>query len=286
MRNISVLGLAAAAAMALSSCTGGGGAGPTATDSPTPTEKVYTEDELRDLVSGLTDADGNELQLYSPDQVDQGEGIARLLMGQATVEPEDCKSIATAGLLESVESGDVAIAVSESNEPRTVSAQSGEDGPDAEELLQDIADKMDECSEFTVEVAGQTVNVTSERLAADTDGEETFATLSTRGEETSDMLMQVSAAEGRLLVVATKSGEDLGNEDQEELEELVDTVLAKASDGTSPTATRTATGTATGTASPTETGMTSTPSPTVTETDRTEDTTATPTGGTTGTTSP
>ena len=280
MRNTSVLGLAAAAVVALSSCTGGGGTGTPATTSPTSTEqadKVYSEEELRDLVSGMTDTDGNELRLYSPGQVQQGERIERLLMGQANVEPEDCKSIATAGLVDSVESGDVAVAISDSNEPRTLSAQSGAEGPDAEALLTDIRGKMGQCSEFTVEALGQSTRITSEELKADTTGKETFATLSTRGEATSDVLMQVSAAEGRLLVVATKSGASLGDEDRQELDELINKVLEKADGASSPTATRTPSPTGT------QTGRTSSPSPTVTG-PATPDTT--PTGGTTGTTSP
>jgi hypothetical protein len=81
--------------------------------------------------------------------------------------------------------------------------------------------------------------------------------------------MQVSAAEGRLLVVATKGGSDLGDDDQKELEDLVNEVLAKAG-GTSESATPTTTRTATGTDSPT-----STTSPTATETE--EDATMEPT---------
>jgi hypothetical protein len=231
----------------------------------------------------MSDADGNELRLYSADQVDRGERIARLLMGAARVEPQDCKSIATAGLLDTVERGEVAIAISDSREPRTLSAESGGEGPNAEALLKDISGKMAQCSEFSVQIAGQSTKVTSDRLEASTDGKETFATLSTRGDGTSDMLMQVSAAEGRLLVVATKNGASLGDDDQKELEDLVNKVLEKASP------------TATGTASPTGTGRTSSPSPTVTGTSDatvtptvapTVTSTLTPTDGTTGTTSP
>jgi hypothetical protein len=43
--------------------------------------------------------------------------------------------------------------------------------------------------------------------------------------------MQVSAAEGRLLVVATKSGATLGDPDQKELEDLINKVLEKAEGG-------------------------------------------------------
>src|SRR5215210_5283139 len=138
MRQIPALGLAAAAALALASCTGGGGtANPTPTGSSptTPSDKVYSEEELRELVSGMTDADGNELKLYSTEQVDQGEQIARLLLNSAKVDPQDCKSIATAGLLDSVEEGEVAVSISESDNPRTLSAQSGQEGPRATELL-------------------------------------------------------------------------------------------------------------------------------------------------------
>lgn len=237
MRTTSALGLAAASVLALAACTGGGagqGASPTATTSAAAEEKVYTEDELRELISGMKDGEGNELKLYSKDQVDQGSNIAKLLMGTAKVDPEECKAIATAGLLDKVDDGEVAVAISESSQPRTLSAQSGADGPDAVELLRDVSGKMDKCEKFSVDALGQRYDVTSEELKAETDGEETFATVSTRS--TGEKLMQVSAAEGRLLVVATKGGSDLADDDQKELAELVNAVLAKA-DGGAGTAT-------------------------------------------------
>lgn len=243
MKNASaIVGLAAAACLTLTSCTGGGGESGTAEPSGSPgeatasesgeaqsgDEKVYSVEELRDLISGLTDEEGNELTLYSEDQVEQGSQIAQLLLTTASVNPEECKSIATAGLLDSVEGSEVAVAISESDEPRTVSAQSGEEGPSATELLEEVSGTMEQCEEFTIEAAGQQLDVTSEELDAQTDAEQTFATVSTRGNDESQMLMQVSAAQGRLLVVATKGGADLGDEDQQELEDLINEVLSKA----------------------------------------------------------
>ncbi|CAN7522004.1 hypothetical protein LJR078_003783 [Arthrobacter sp. LjRoot78] len=284
MGKVPVLGLAAAV-LSLAACTGGGGgtASPTATTATTEAaqDKVYTEDELRELISGMKDAEGNELKLYSKDQVDQGGRIASLLMSAAKTDPEGCKSIATAGLLDTVDKGEVAVAISESKEPRTVSAQSGSEGPDAVGLLQELSGKMDQCDKFSLDVLGQKYEVSSKELQAETDAEETFATVSTRGTGTADMLMQVSAAEGRLLVVATKGGADLGSSDQKELEEVINRVLQKAEGGTasaSPTSTGTAssTGTATVTVTPSESstptetesgdGATSSPSPTSTVT--------------------
>lgn len=267
MRKIALLGLAAVTVLAVGSCTGGGGTGSptTATTTATVQPKVYSEDELRSLISGMTDRDGNELRLYSKDQVDQGSRIANLLMNTARVEPENCKSIATAGLLDSVESGQVAVAISDSPKARTLSAQSGSDGPDAVTLLKDIRGKVAECSKFTVDVAGQRHDVTSKELQARTKAEETFGTVSTRGTDTSNMLMQVSGATGRLLVVATKSGADLGDSDQDELEELIDKVLDKAAGGATGSPTTGGTSTATSTATTTTT-VTVTPSPTATST--------------------
>jgi hypothetical protein len=241
----------AAAMIALAGCTGGGGgaASPSATQtttasaSQTAEAKVYTEDELRDLISGVKDGDGNELKLYSKEQVDQGGNIANLLLSTATVDPKDCKDIATAGLLDKVESGDVAVALSEGDQPRSLSAQSGSEGPDAVEVLDGISGKMDQCAKFSVTALGQRYEVNSEELQADTDAERTFATLSTRSGENQQKLMQVSAAEGRLLVVATKSGANLGDPDQKELEDLINDVLEKADEGSgtsSPTSTSTA----------------------------------------------
>ncbi|TDL39013.1 hypothetical protein E2R57_07565 [Arthrobacter nitrophenolicus] len=267
--------------LALAGCTGGGGgtASPTATatasPSPTEEEKVYTEDELRELISGKTDADGNELKLYSKEQVDQGGNIANLLLSTATVDPEDCKDIATAGLLDTVENGEVAVAISEGNQSRTLSAQSSGEGEDAEQVLTDIKGKMGQCATFTVEALGQSYEVSSEELQAETEADETFATLSTRSGENQQKLMQVSAAEGRLLVVATKSGAELGDTDQKELEDLINEVLEQADDGgatSSPTSTSTSTSTATSTASPDDTA-----SPMATETEDMETSTASPT---------
>lgn len=278
MRNTAAFGLAAASVLALAACTGGStgpSPSPTATTSATAEDKVYSEDELRELIAGAKDGEGNELKLYSEEQVDQGGNIASLLLSTATVDPEDCKSIATAGLLDKVDSGEVAVAISESAQPRTLSAQSGSEGPDAVGLLREVSGKMSQCAKFTVQALGQSYEVTSEELQATTDAEETFATLSTRGQNSNEKLMQVSAAEGRLLVVATKGGSDLADDDQKELEDLINEVLAKAS-GSSGSPTASPTRSATGTESPTGTA-----SPTATETEEGSDMEPTSTATTT-----
>ena len=241
MRRVSALGVAAAVVLALAGCAGGGSGtaspsgtastSPSASASKTADAKVYSEDELRSLISGMKDDDGNELKLYSKDQVAQGGNIANLLMSTATIDPKDCKDIATAGLLDKVENGDVAVALSEGNQPRTLSAQSGSDGPDAVKTLNDISGKMGQCAKFSVSALGQKYDVSSQELQAKTDADKTFATVSTRSGDNQQKLMQVSAAQGRLLVVATKSGTDLGDKDQKELEGLINNVLKKAEGG-------------------------------------------------------
>jgi hypothetical protein len=199
----------------------------------------------------MKDADGNELKLYSKEQVDQGGNIANLLMSTATIDPKDCKDIATAGLLDKVESGDVAVALSEGNQPRTLSAQSGSEGPDAVKTLNDISGKMDQCAKFTVSALGQKYEVSSQELQADTDADKTFATVSTRSGDNQQKLMQVSAAQGRLLVVATKSGTDVGDQDKKELEDLINAVLKKAeSGGATSSASATSSSSSSGMASP------------------------------------
>ncbi|MHC6593373.1 hypothetical protein [Arthrobacter sp. C152] len=272
MRKVSALGVMTAAMLVLAGCSGGGGGSATpsgtATASASATKaagaKVYSEDELRNLISGMKDSDGNELKLYSKEQVDQGGNIANLLMGTATIDPKECKDIATAGLLDKVESGDVAVALSQGNKPRTLSAQSGGSGPDAVKTLEDVSGKMGQCATFSVSALGQKYDVSSEKLKADTDADTTFATVSTRSGDNQQKLMQVSAAQGRLLVVATKSGTDLGDQDQKELEDLINDVLAKAGGGATSSATATSpSGGSMGTSSP---GATSTATSTATAT--------------------
>jgi hypothetical protein len=278
MRTTAALGLAVASVLALAACTGGStgpSPSPTATTSAAAEDKVYSEDELRELIAGAKDGEGNELKLYSEEQVDQGGNIASLLLSTATVDPEDCKSIATAGLLDKVDNGEVAVAISDSAQPRTLSAQSGSEGPDAVGLLREVSGKMSQCAKFTVQALGQSYEVTSEELQATTDAAESFATLSTRGPNSNEKMMQVSAAAVRLLVVATKGGSDLADDDQKELEDLINNVLAKAS-GSSGSPTASPTRSATGTGSPTMTA-----SPTATETEEGSDMEPTSTATTT-----
>ncbi|MET4622010.1 hypothetical protein ABIE18_003478 [Arthrobacter sp. 2762] len=279
MRRVPALAVFAVAAVALAGCSGGGGGSATSPSSATTSsasastparEKVYSEDELRELISGMRDGDGNELKLYSKEQVDQGGKIADLLLNTASVDPEDCKDIATAGLVDKVEHGDVAVALSDSDQPRSLSAQSGSEGPDAEKVLKDISGTMDKCAKFTVKAVGQAYEVSSEKLDAKTKAKETFGTISTRSDESQKKLMQVSAADGRLLVVATKSGPSLGDPDQKELEDLINEVLEKAEGGSetpsemmtsssgSVTSSPSSTATSTSSASPTSTPTMST----------------------------
>lgn len=283
MRKVPALGLMTAAMIALAGCTGGGGgaASPTATEtagasaSQTAEAKVYTEDELRELIAGLKDEDGSELKLYSKEQVDQGGNIANLLLSTATVDPADCKDIATAGLLDTVESGEIAVALSAGDQPRTISAQSGSEGPDAVEVLDGISGKMGQCDKFSVTALGQTYEVNNEELQANTDAEKTFGTLSTRSGENQQKLMQVSAAEGKLLVVATKSGANLGDPDQKELEDLINEVLQKA-DGGSATSSPMSTSTS-GSTSTSSPGESASPPATETETESAGTSSASPT---------
>ncbi|MBL0704147.1 hypothetical protein JJE72_01335 [Sinomonas sp. JC656] len=258
--------MAGTAALVLAACSGGSSspsASPSgsASGSASASAKVYSDNDLRSMVSGLKDSDGNELKLYSKEQVNQGKDLGKILLGTATVDPSDCKSIATAGLVDSVDSGSVAVAISDSQKPRTVSAQSGSQGPDSQQVLKNIESKMSSCSKFTVSVLGQKVTVESKQLQAKTDAAETFGTTSTRGGNSSDMLMQVSGAQGRLLVVATKSGGNLGDSDQSELEGLVNDVLHKAS-GSSSTSTSSGTSSPSSTSSSTSSMSSSTSSST------------------------
>ncbi|HKU12012.1 MAG TPA: hypothetical protein VJQ61_12425 [Sinomonas sp.] len=269
MKRFLAVGLAAVAAAALASCNGGGGAAPSTsgTSQSTKAQKTYSESELRNLVSGLKDSDGNDLKLYSPEQVGSAKNIAKLLLDTATVDPSDCKSLATAGLVQSVENGSVAVAISDSDKPRTASAQSSSQGPDAEQLLTDIRGKADKCSTFSVTILGQKQSLATKQLQATTQAAQSFGTVSTRGGNSSDMLMQVSGAQGRLLVVATKSGGNLGDSDQKELQDLVNSILQKAQGSSaSPTSgSGSGSGTSTSTGSPTGSGSgssTSTGAPT------------------------
>lgn len=257
-------GLAGVAALGLAACTGGGGTSQSASPSPSASAsaKVYSESDLQSLVSGLKDSDGNDLKPYSKEQVAAGKDLGKILLSTATVDPSDCKSIATAGLVDSVDSGSVAVAISDSQKPRTVSAQSGSQGPDSQQVLKDIEGKMGTCSNFTVSALGQKVTVASKQLQAKTDAAETFGTVSTRGNNSSDMLMQVSGAQGRLLVVATKSGGNLGDTDQKELEGLVNDVLHKAtgSSTSSPSSSMTSSPSTASSSSSSSSGSSSSPS--------------------------
>lgn len=78
------------------------------------------------------------------------------------------------------------------------------------EVLQEIRGRMDQCNNFSVAALGQTYQVSSKELQADTDARETFATVSTRADGDQQMLMQVATKDGANLGIPTRrNSEDL-----------------------------------------------------------------------------
>ncbi|WP_347110046.1 hypothetical protein AAHB33_05080 [Paenarthrobacter sp. S56] len=95
------VGISALIVMALTGCGGSNGssgaASPEATASPTPTAaKQYTNDELVELVKQIKPKSGKELTVASSEDLAK-ENPVKSLLSMFTIEPAECKDLATLG---------------------------------------------------------------------------------------------------------------------------------------------------------------------------------------------
>ncbi|MFC8040681.1 hypothetical protein ACFUOZ_15120 [Paenarthrobacter sp. NPDC057355] len=165
------VGISALVVMALTGCGGSTGstnsASPEATASPTPTAaKQYTNDELVELVKQIKPKSGKELTVASSEELAQ-ENPIKALMSMFTIEPAECKDLATLGGTETLAGSTTAAGAdldAASGVMTMVTLTSGLE----KQKLQDSIDKsgaeVEKCSKMTLSMSGQSMNVSTEKF--------------------------------------------------------------------------------------------------------------------------
>jgi hypothetical protein len=165
------VGISALAMMALTGCGGSGGstdtASPEATASPTPTAaKQYTNDELVELVKQIKPKSGKELTVASSDELAQ-ENPMKALLSMFTVEPAECKDLATLGGSETLAGSTTAAGAdlnSESGVMTMVTLTSGLDKQKLQDSIDQSGAQAEKCAKMTLSMSGQSMNVSTEKF--------------------------------------------------------------------------------------------------------------------------
>ncbi|MBE0009149.1 MULTISPECIES: hypothetical protein [unclassified Arthrobacter] len=208
------------------------------TEEPSPTESAeagadYTNEDLSALVSSLTDAQGQPLTVMPAEQLDQGIMLARTILENATISPEECNVFASENL-QAPEGSTYAAGLSQAAEEMTqttVTVIAVEDPAVMAEQITKSQDSIDQCTSFEVEFEGEVITSELQPLEVATDAETSIGalavqTLGSSGETQSSMT--VSAVQGNLTITAAKTGTEILPEAQAELEQLINDALAAA----------------------------------------------------------
>lgn len=166
-------GVSALIVMALTAC---GGTSPSTdaasapaseTATPTPTAaKQYSNDELLDMVKQIKTATGTELTIASSEELAQANPM-KALMSMFTIEPAECKELATLGGAEPLAGSTSAAGAEVNNESRVMTMVTLTSGVDVQTLQQSIDASSAEaakCANMTLSMSGQSMTVSTEKF--------------------------------------------------------------------------------------------------------------------------
>ena len=197
----------------------------------TSAAKTYTNDDLKEVIAGLEDAQGQQLSVVPAAQIDQGLTAAKELLANATITPEACSMFATeqtripdgstyaAGASHSAEEkSQTVITLVAIKDPQVVAEQ-----------LEQAQESMQQCADFEIEAEGQKISSKITPLDVITDGEQSLGSITTQKlpNGQSQKVMSVAGTQGSLAATAVKIGVDIEEEAQDELIKLVNDALAQ-----------------------------------------------------------
>lgn len=135
---------------------------PTATPTPTPTAKVYTTAELAAIVGQVRDAADRRLSVLPSGDISSAIKQTKAMMSSIDVKPAECKELAAASTVPSVEDATMAIGMSTDSATGAVTALSLVAGLDKSVLAQvsDPSEQLAKCSSMTMTVSGMDIAVT------------------------------------------------------------------------------------------------------------------------------
>ena len=166
-------GVSALIVMALTACGGSGTstdaapASASETSTPTPTAaKQYTSDELMAMVKQIKSGQGTELTVVSSEELADANPV-KAILGMFTIEPAECKELATLGGAEPLAGSTSAAAAEVDNAASVMSTVTLTSGVDVQTLQQSMdasAAHVAKCANMTLSMAGQSMTVTTEKV--------------------------------------------------------------------------------------------------------------------------
>lgn len=205
---------------------------PTAESPQTATSpKTYTNDDLKEVITGLEDAQGQQLSVVPAAQIDQGLATMKELLANAAITPEACSMFATEQT-QIPDGSTYAAGASHSAEEQSqtiITLVAVEDPQVIGDELEQAQESMQECTEFEIETQGQKISSKMAPLEVTTDGENSLGSITTQTLPNGQIqkIMSVAGTQGALAATAVKIGPDVQAEAQEDLVRLVNNALAQ-----------------------------------------------------------
>jgi hypothetical protein len=203
----------------------------TQTTTPTPTPaKTFSDADLSSLLSTLKDAQGKQLTVVPAAQIDQGIAKAKELLKTATVTPEACKVLvdSNANVPDgSTYAGGTSISTADKT-AIVVTVFALKDAKTMTDQLNASQAAAAPCKTFTLEAGGQKITTETTPVAAEADGDVSFAALTKQQLATgqSQTALTVTGIKGNLAATAVKTGPAVTEKESAELTQLVNTILA------------------------------------------------------------
>lgn len=153
---------AAESSPAPSAGSGTTAAAPTATPTPSPTAKAYTAEELAAIVSQVRDAADRRLSVLPSADINTTLEQTKAMLASIDVKPEECKALAAASAVPSVDGAAMAVGMSNDASTGAVTALSLVAGLDQSFLskVADPSEQLAKCSSMTMTASGMDISVT------------------------------------------------------------------------------------------------------------------------------
>ena len=137
-------------------------AAPTPTATPTPTAKAYTAEELAAIVAQVRDAADRRLSVLPTGDIATTLEQTKAMLASIDVKPAECKELAAASTVPSVDGAAMAIGMSTDAGTGAVTALSLVAGLDQSFLAKvaDSSEQLAKCSSMTMTASGMNVTVT------------------------------------------------------------------------------------------------------------------------------
>lgn len=234
-RRITPAALLLTAFLSLTGC-GTNSATETATSSPPAPSpkpspaKTYTDADLTSLLSTLKDSQGRPLTVVPAAQIDQGIIKAKEVLKSAVFTPPECNVFADSNS-QIPEDSTYAAGTTVSAADKTaivVTVMALKDAKELTDRLEASRKASAQCSNFTVELAGQKITSEVQPVDAQTKGDQSFAALAKQSLSTGEKqtALTMTGIKGNLAATAVKAGPDVTPNAAPELAQLIDTILA------------------------------------------------------------